>query len=184
MKRIGLTRTGAAVTGVDRTRATLERYAEKVHTDFRSGIIAAALFVEASATMELTNTLYAQPEPPEKLRKRTGNLRASRMTTWTGLPTVNGTTMFKADAFATQDVAAGQQQAMADAAALVAAPRKNEFLAVIGYGAYYALYVHEGTEYMPAYKWLTNALNKDRDLIKDVVAGGMRPDGRSRRDGD
>ena len=167
----------ARVTGVARSRASLERYASKKHTDFRRGIIAAALFVESSATMELTNTLYAQPEPPEKLRKRTGNLRASRMTTWTGLPTVNGTTMFKADAFATQDVAAGQVQAMADAAALVAAPKKNEFLAVIGYGAYYALYVHEGTDSMRAYKWLTNALNKDRVLITNVVAGGMRGGG-------
>lgn len=162
------------LTGLDRTRQTLRRYAGKRHTDFRKGIVAAALFVEASATMELTNTLYAQPEPPEKQRKRTGNLRASRMTTWTDLPGVNGTLSFKPDPFAEQDVGTGQRQAMSEAKALVSKPERGKFLALVGYGAYYALYVHEGTEHMPAYKWLTNALNKDRDLITAAVRGGMK----------
>lgn len=161
------------ITGVDRTRKTLERYAAKAHKSFKGGIIAAAQFLEASATVEITDTLYAQPEPPEKERKRTGNLRASRMTVWTDGPDVAGTS-FAADPFATQSVEAGYAFTVKEAQALVANHKNNEFLAVVAYGAYYALYVHEGTEYMQGYKWLQNALNKDRDLIKRVVAGGLR----------
>lgn len=159
---------------MDRTRKTLERYTSKVHSDFRKGIIAAALFIEASATQEITDTLYAQPEPPEKLRKRTGNLRASRMTTWTDLPGVNAVTSFVPDPFAAQDIGKGHAFTMSEAKALVQDHKDNEFLAVVAYGAYYALYVHEGTENMRGYKWLSNAVNKDRDLIANVVKGGMR----------
>lgn len=162
----------AKITGVDRTRETLRKYAAKKHTDFRNGIIAAALFLESSATLEITDTLYAQPEPPEKVRKRTGNLRASRFTVWTD-GEEKATPAFQPDPFALQDVGEGHAVAVGEAKAIVQDHKKNEFLAVVAYGAYYALYVHEGTEHMQGYKWLSNALNKDRDLITACVKGGL-----------
>ena len=183
---------GVKVVGVEKALQKLNREVENKEKAFHAGLIAAGLELERLATLQITNTLYAQPEPPEKVRKRTGNLRASRYTVWTQGPTrptpsFKDTKAQRADNRLNRKVAAeagavgideegdAAEQAAAFTQAVgkskgeVDARDKKHFAVIVGYGASYALFVHEGTSRMVGYHWLVDALNLNIAHLKDIV---------------
>jgi hypothetical protein len=161
----------------NRCKERLASYTKSQHNVLRSRLIAAGLVLEGEATRELTETLYAVPEPINKARKRTGNLRASRFTVWDGGPMP--VRSFVADPTAEQDVRDGYKQSVQEAQGMCATKSaEGQCVVIVGYGAFYALYVHEGTTNMSGqprmtgYKWLANAVAKNQDRLIRVIHGG------------
>ena len=183
---------GIKVVNVEKALKKLNKEVEQKEKSFHAGLIAAGLELERLAIIQITNTLYAQPEPTDKARKRTGNLRASRYTVWTQGPT-RPTPSFKdtKDQRATNNSnrkasaeagavgideegdAAEQAEAFTQAVGRskgeVDARDKKHFAVIVGYGASYALFVHEGTSRMQGYHWLVDALNLNMEHLKDIV---------------
>ena len=159
---------GVTVKNVEAALKSIEKEVQKREQAFHAGLIAAGLELERLATLQITSTLYSTPEPETKARKRTGNLRASRYTVWTQGP-MKGAPGFN-DA---NGEAAAQEQAFQNAVSTskseVDARSKDTFAVVVGYGASYALYVHEGTSRMSGYHWLSDALNTNKQHLIDIV---------------
>lgn len=165
---------GVTLTGMDETLRRIQKAVDSHGEVFRKNLIAAGLMLEAACTEKITEVLYSIPEDDDKERKRTGNLRASRFTMWTNSPDV---------AVPTFDVVEGEdpmlpgfRQTLDDAKKLIdaASSGKNKTAVVVGYGAYYAVYVHEGVEgKFQGFKWMELALNDlERDLISVLKRGG------------
>ena len=176
--------TGITIVGMERTLRQINKVIDQKQRDFRARLIAAGLFIEAEATKEITATLYSQPEPADKYRKRTGNLRASKFTVWTRgrhpatpefkNPTHPGMTKKEAalsDQTDAVDCEAAFQTAVVEGVGEVDNRTCDHFAVLVGYGASYALYVHEGTHRMAGYHWLSNTLEKNRNRIQEIITG-------------
>lgn len=147
--------------GLDAAVKFTENLTPLAEKNLRKGIISAALLFEAACTREITALLYSKPEAPDKPRKRTGNLRASRFTVWSG-GSSNNSPSFKA---AEGPIDEGYSQSLQEANSLV--NTGSSFAACVGYGAYYALYVHESAKIGIA--WMTSAYEKVREKMNQVV---------------
>ena len=108
--------------------------------------------------------LYSKPEPPEKKYRRTGNLRASRFTVWTRGGTGRNPS-FKASHGPIEE---GFAQSVGDGEGLV--NTQKEFSALVGYGAFYALYVHEAL----GINWMTTAYDRTRDRLFSIVKSHLK----------
>ena len=164
---------GFKLVGEKSIRRALERLKARDMAALRRGLIAAGLFLEGAATQKITNTIYAVPEAPDKPRKRTGNLRASRFTTWEGHSVQ--TPAFRTDK--ANNTPAAFSGAVRDGQRLVKQSNAGQFFVLVGYGASYALYMHEGTPTMPeGFKWLQDAatenVNNIRGIVRKEFAGG------------
>lgn len=163
---------GFTLVGTKSLRRALEGLKARDMAALRRGLIAAGLFLEGAATRKITNTIYAVPEPKNKPRKRTGNLRASRFTTWEGhsVPTP----AFHADKG--NNTPSDFNKAVHAAQRLVRQSNAGEFFVLVGYGASYALYMHEGTRVSEGFKWLQDAATENvyniRGIVRREFAGG------------
>jgi hypothetical protein len=167
---------GVTLNGVQQTLAGMQREVDGRRKVFRSGIIAAGMELEAACTQKLTEVLYSIPEDDDKERKRTGNLRASRFTMWTGGPTPS-TPSFVGIA-GEESVAAGHAEAVSNGKEMVDANSSPSRTAVVvGYGAYYAIFVHEGVEgKFDGFKWVELALAEVRGkMIARMTGQAVNP---------
>lgn len=143
------------------------RQMEETTGKFRQGIIAGALELEAACTRSITEVLYSVPRPGSTY-KRTGNLRASVFTLWSDNPDVpdnNKTATFHGK---NGDDVKSSVGAAKDFTKQFLKDKKNS--AVVGYGANYALAVHEGVEgKFDGYKWLERALRERTTAIVGKV---------------
>lgn len=163
---------GVTITGVQKTLDAIQQAVADRNRSFRSGIIAAGVELEAACTRKITEVLYSIPEEEDKERKRTGNLRASRFTMWTG-GRVAGVPSFQVIE-GEEPVEASHTQALHEAERIVNQDsRKTSVL--VGYGAYYAIFVHEGVEgKFDGFKWVERALQDSEQLLVDRITGALR----------
>jgi hypothetical protein len=155
---------GIKITGLSESLQFLRGVVPDAQANLEKGVVSAALIYEGACTKEITTMLYSLPEPADKPRKRTGNLRASRFTCWTGGSTGRVPT-FKASPGPIVD---GFNQSVSDAEGLVAS--QKAFSAMVGYGAFYALYVHEAL----GINWMTVAFDKTRETLFKVVSTHLK----------
>lgn len=163
---------GCTLAGLDTVLNRLQKEIDKQGTVFRKNLIAAGLTLEAACTEKITKVLYSIPEAEDKERKRTGNLRASRFTIWTNHVGAQAPSFDVVEG--EEPVLPGFNQALEEARAEVerASAGKNKTAVVVGYGAYYAVYVHEGVDgKFNGFKWMELALQEQESKLVDILCG-------------
>lgn len=164
---------GIRCVGIQEALAGIQEGFKKIQGVSREGIIAAALFTEGECTRTITDVLYSLPEPADKPRPRTGNLRASRFTIWGNSPSPASPT-FKA--LSNEDsVEESYAVAVEEGMSFVNGSTPERFMALVGYGAFYAIFVHEGvTGKFDGFRWIESTLQSKRQEIIDKVAERVR----------
>ena len=161
--------TGIKVSGIEDTLKGISEAVKAKGRGFRSGMIAAGLYLEGACTESITNVLYSLPEAPEKKRKRTGNLRASRFTIWTDgpIPVAPKFVELPGEESPTESF----DEAMIDSQKEVCEKdTPSQMRVIVGYGAHYALFVHEGVEgKFEGFKWVEMALREKQDNIVRLI---------------
>lgn len=158
------------LTGLQEVLARIQEGVTAKGGGFREGVIAAGFQLEAAATEKITEVLYSLPEEEDKPRKRTGNLRASRFTIWSDgpPPPVPDFVQVKNE----ENPKEKHEDSLREAQQVLDQQKAMTAAVVVGYGAYYAIFVHEGVAgKFEGFKWLELALQeKERSLI-DMIAG-------------
>lgn len=161
-----------------------------LEAELHKRLISSLLFLGAQATKELTDKLYALPEPPEKKRKRTGNLRASQVIQWPGKGKSQPTYISPPPEPVPKGLSPEEKKAWKEKQAAKANDDKQDYLQwyegfldrvsqecrqegwksiyAIGYGAYYAVFVHE----WEGLHWLTTALHNNKSKLVSIIEKG------------